>query len=95
MTDPLRFGVRDRYAKTNASSDNLFPLPDIFFQLKRMFSTPVNAEVAAQELDRLLFIAKILINKDILQRQQWANVSSGVKAVSNASISCALRHSHA
>ncbi|CNZ40637.1 Uncharacterised protein [Shigella sonnei] len=39
-----------------------------------MFSAPVNAEVAAQELDRLLFIAKILINKDILQRQQWANV---------------------
>ena len=74
MTDPLRFGVRDRHAKTNASSNNLFPLPDILFQLKRMFSTPVNAKVAAQELDRLLFIAKGLINKDILQRQQWANV---------------------
>ncbi|EOU93780.1 hypothetical protein AM261_23825 [Escherichia coli] len=69
MTDPLRFGVRDRYAKTNAGGNNLFPLPDIFFQLKRMFSTPVNAEVTAQELDRLLFIAKGLINEDILQRQ--------------------------
>lgn len=66
--------MRDRYAKTNASSNNLFPLPDIFFQLKRMFSTPVNTKVAAQELDRLLFITKVLINKDILQRQQWANV---------------------
>ena len=87
--------MRDRHAKTNASGDYLFPLPDIFFQLKRIFSAPVNAEVAAQELDRLLFIAKFLINKDILQRQQWANVFFGVKAVSNASISCALRHSHA
>ena len=95
MTDPLRFGVRDRYAKTNACGNNLFPLPDILFQLERMFSAPVNAEVTAQELDRLLFIAKGLINKDILQRQQWRTSSSGVKAVSNASISCALRHSHA
>lgn len=74
MTDPLRFGVRDRHAKTNASGDNLFPLPDILFQLERMFSAPVNAEVTAQELDRLLFIAKGLINEDILQRQQRANV---------------------
>ncbi|EFW70857.1 hypothetical protein EcoM_01624 [Escherichia coli WV_060327] len=58
--------MRDRHAKTNASSNNLFPLPDIFFQLERMFSTPVNTEVTAQELDRLLFITKGLINKDIL-----------------------------
>ena len=74
MTDPLRFGVRDRYAKTNAGGNNLFPLPDILFQLERMFSTPVNAEVAAQKLDRLLFITNGLINEDILQRQQRANV---------------------
>lgn len=70
MTDPLRFGVRDRYAKTNAGGNNLFPLPDILFQLERMFSTPVNAEVAAQKLDRLLFITNGLISEDILQRQQ-------------------------
>ena len=74
MTDPLRFGVWDRYAKTNAGGNNLFPLPDILFQLERMFSTPVNAEVAAQKLDRLLFITNGLINEDILQRQQRANV---------------------
>ena len=74
MTDPLRFGVRDRYAKTNAGGNNLFPLPEIIFQLKRMYSAPVKAEVDSQELDRLLFIAKRLINEDILQRPQRANV---------------------
>ena len=74
MADPLRFGVRDRHAKTNASGDNLLTLPDIFFQLERMLSTPVNAKVAAQELNSLLFIAKSLINEDILQRQQRTNV---------------------
>ena len=71
MTDPLRFGVRDRYAKTNAGGNNLFPLPDIFFQLKRMFSAPVNAEVAAlQQQTADLFYENRLVPKKVDIRQR-------------------------
>ena len=61
--------MRYRHAKPDRRSDNLLTLPDILFQLKRMFGTPVNAEVTAQELNDLLLVGERFADEDIFPRQ--------------------------
>lgn len=47
MAYPLRFGVRDRHAKPDGGSDNLFALPEIFFKLERVFGPAMNRKISA------------------------------------------------